>query len=121
MSEFLKGKISIDEFINHHTKTFVSYCEIIIYPDGDIEYCIPSHIETLIRVTNKSKEQLKEIINPYSDLIIELCNLTGCVSVWFDFYIAPTNFSLTSYQINSLNKLKESKCIYKDCSLLNSK
>lgn len=109
MNEFIKGKIQIEKFIQHHKQNFINYCEVVIYPDGDVEYCIPSHQETLIRITGISKEILWKELFYCGDVIKQLCNKTGCMSVWFNGFIAPDN--ITNEQLESLKKLKDAECI----------
>ena len=109
MNEFLKGKISIDKFIEHHNSNFINYCEVVIHPDGCIEYCIPSHQQTLIRLSGKSQSELSNEIDIMSDVLIELCNITGCISVWFNMYVNPN--IVTDAQFYSLLQLRENKCI----------
>lgn len=115
MNEFIHGKIPIDEFLKHHTKNFIQYCEIVIHPDGDIEYCIPSHQQKLIELTGLTADTLWNKIDMMSDVMIELCNMTNCVSVWFDLYINPKN--VTKKQLSTLKSLKNSNCINSKLSI----
>ena len=39
--------------IETHKKTFVNYLEVVITPDGTIEYAVPSHQEKLIRIATE--------------------------------------------------------------------
>ena len=109
MNEFIKGKIPIKKFITHHNKNFICYCEIVIHPDGDIEYAIPSHQETLIRITGIDRDVLRDTLSIKCDMMKELCNITNCVSVWYNYYITPD--FITKEQLHSLKLLKQEKCI----------
>lgn len=109
MNEFLKGPQDINTFIDFHNSHYICYCEVIIHPDGRVEYCIPSHQFTLIRTSKLSREELENKISIFDDCLIKLCDITNCISVWYDFYVIPAN--VTENQMNSLKLLKESKCI----------
>lgn len=77
-----------------HAKHFINYLEVIILPDGTVEYAVPSHEKKLMDVANLtpkmlSKEQLSDI---WCGGTIEwLCKYTGCISVWNDYYIGHAN------------------------------
>lgn len=109
MNEFLSGSIPIDKFIEHHNNNFVNYCEVVILANGDVQYCIPSHQETLIRLSNIPRDKLWNEIYGISDVLLELCNKAKCIAVWFDFYVRPDN--VTIEQLNSLKKLNDAGCI----------
>ena len=36
--------------LQKHMETYINYLEVVIFPDGHIEYAVPSHQEKLIRV-----------------------------------------------------------------------
>lgn len=48
--------------LTEHLKRYVNYTEVIIFPDGHIEYAIPSHQEKLIsilcNIDHKSRQQV---------------------------------------------------------------
>ena len=103
--EILQGKFDIKT----HANVFINYLEVIIQPDGTIEYAVPSHQEKLKQVCIKKhglEEFLKELESPeaYRDYIKWLCNYSGCVSVWNEFCIKPDNIIIS--QLNSLRLLK---------------
>ena len=99
--------------IETHKQTFVSYLEVVISPEGTVEYAVPSHTDKLIEILAKQKgiENFDEakryafntaINNGYCTSIDFLTGVTGYISVWFKGYIAedpPTKAQL--------NKLKE--------------
>lgn len=111
--KFLDGRrVSVDEFIAHHTKTHINYCECIIFPNGDVQYGVPSHQEALIKATGIEREKLFSMMNEYDDVLKVLLNLTGCVSVWYSRQIYAKE--LTPEQNSTLTKLSEFRCIMKD-------
>jgi len=81
--------------LTEHLKRYVNYTEVVIFPDGHIEYAIPSHQEKLIsilcNIEHKSRQQVIDETPPeyYFDWLNYLLNKTGCISVWFDFIIIP--------------------------------
>lgn len=83
--------MTLHEFIIQHTKInkYINYCEIIILPNGKIEYANPSHIEKLVDISGRSKEDLS-ILMPHEASVVEwLADYTGCCSIWYDFGILP--------------------------------
>ena len=52
--------MTLDEFIAQHKHK--NYCEIVISPDGDIEYAIPSHLYKLITLSKESKDKLDKMM-----------------------------------------------------------
>ena len=99
--------------IETHKRTFVSYLEAVISPEGVVEYAVPSHTEKLIEIFMKQKgfddiiKAKKYIIettinNGMCSTIEFLTGVTGYISIWFDHYVAsdpPTK--------QQLDKLKE--------------
>lgn len=99
--------------IETHKQTFVSYLEVVISPEGIVEYAVPSHTDKLIEILAKQKgienfDEAKRYVfntamnNGYCSSIDFLTGVTGYISVWFKGYIAedpPTKAQL--------NKLKE--------------
>lgn len=99
--------------INTHKETFISYLEVVISPEGVVEYAVPSHSEKLVEIYSKQKgfkdvlKAKKYIIdttinNGMLSIIDYLTGVTGYISVWFNGYVAgdpPTKAQL--------DKLKE--------------
>ena len=102
-------KMNIDEFVSYHNSNYVYYCEVIIHPDGDVSYCVPSHQEKLISETGLPREVLWDIIGIHEDVLLRLVNMTGCISVWYDLYVSPSDISCA--QFNSLQKLVTKGCV----------
>lgn len=98
---------------NKHEKTFINYLEIIIKPDGEIEYAVPSHQEKLIKIAcelkNITRQELIETCPPdyYFSCTRWLCNITGCISVHTKVYYAPN--IITDNQKEIMNML-QNKC-----------
>ena len=100
--------------IESHKNTFVNYLEVLIEPNGHVLYAVPSHQELAIKLACKAKgwtrEQLNDACPPeyYFDFLVWVLSLTGCISVWNDFYMGKANEA----QLNTLKKMKEAG-IYK--------
>jgi hypothetical protein len=91
----------------------VSYLEVVISPEGTVEYAVPSHSDKLVEIFTKQKgfddilKAKKYIIettinNGMLSTIDYLTGVTGYISVWFNRYVAgdpPTKAQL--------DKLKE--------------
>ena len=95
-----------------HKKHYLNYLEVIIFPDGHVEYAIPSHQEKLIKVCcnklNVSRDELNDMCPPeyYCDFIVWLCHVSECVSVWNNFIVKSDKNDLTIEQLETLRKLK---------------
>lgn len=98
--------------IETHKETFVSYLEVVISPEGVVEYATPSHTDKLIEILAKQKgikdfyEAKKYVwqtcINNDICIPIEyLTGVTGYISVWFNHYVSgdpPTKQQLVKLQ-----------------------
>lgn len=95
--------------INIHADNFVDYLEVVIKPNGLIEYAVPSHSKKLEEIAGikYGKDKILEMLkdpNAWHDYMKWLCDITGCISVWNEFCIRPDKIS--QEQLCSLNKLK---------------
>ena len=104
--------------IEQHKKHFTNYLEVIILPDGTVEYAVPSHQEKLIAICQKqlrvSRDQLMYMCPEeyYADFMVWLCNVSHCVAVWNNFIYKSDSEPLTNAQYQTLDKLKKAK-LYK--------
>ena len=78
--------------ITQHSKHFINYLEIVISPNGEIYYAVPSHtmfLENLITKEHGEKKFYEIIEHPDAshDYAKFLCDFTGYCLVWNDFYI----------------------------------
>lgn len=93
--------------IETHKKTFINYLEVVILPDGTVEYAVPSHQEKLIRLCcakdNITRQQLDDLVprEYYADMFTWLTAYSGSVAVWNDFYMGFPN----PEQVNTLQEL----------------
>ena len=101
-STYKTEKVDIVSFIKNHKH--ICYCEAIIDKDGKIAYVRPSHVETLIRETGKSRDEINNLMPLDAAPIKWLIDYTGCVSVWYDYFIIPTQ-GLTKEQEIALKQL----------------
>ena len=95
--------------IQTHKATFTRYLEVIIDETGTVHYAVPSHQEWLIKkaceIRHCSREELNNQVPPeyYCDFVNWLCQITGCISVWNDFYEGTPNEA----QRSKLDELEE--------------
>ena len=80
-----------DDFIIQHKYKY--YCEAVIAPNGDIEYAEPSHLCKLIKVSDKSKDELNLMIPTRASPIEWLIEYTGYGVIWYDTFILPYNYT----------------------------
>ena len=107
--EILHSKFDVEV----HSKHFINYCEVIVLPNGEVEYAVPSHerkaIEIFKRKFNLSDEDLNNLSKELSiEYICEKCNL---IMLWCDYAFTP--IKITQEQVNTLNELISHKCISK--------
>lgn len=107
ISKFTINKKDIDTFIEEHNH--ICYCEALVFPDGEIAYVNPSHVETLIRATGKSRDIIYEIMPQNESPISWLIDYTGIVAVWYDGCIFPKD--ITKNQEETIKRLKEKKLL----------
>ena len=102
--------IDINKFIENHNH--INYCEAIIYPNGTIEYAVPSHTYKLCDIYDNTKKPMEiELEIPMShspiDWLFAKCN---CIGVWFDFFRLNARFQrMTEEQKDSLRALNNSE------------
>lgn len=91
--------------IQKHKETYLYYFEALIFPDGHVEYAVPSHQELLIRKVcekyNISREEMIEHI-PFS-AFKQLLDSLDVILCWYDCIRLPR--SITKEQLNTLNEL----------------
>ena len=99
--------------INEHNKKYKYYCEVVILSNGKIEYAVPSHQEKCMQVAIKKTGKSRDLIESecplemYADYLTYLENISGCVCVWYDFYIGKPN----CFQRVALQRLIENRCV----------
>lgn len=99
--------------IQQHKKHYVNYLEVIMFPDGHIEYAVPSHQEKLIKICheklNLTRDELADMCpSEYTFFPTPwLCELSGCISIWTDNVVKGDNQELTNEQIQMLLTLKD--------------
>lgn len=93
--------MNVKEFIEQHD--YISYCEAIIHPSGDIEYATPSHIYKLIEITEESRDELNKKMPMRAGPLEWLVEYTGCAVLWYNYFIFPVNY--TDEQMKSLKML----------------
>lgn len=93
--------------INVHKLKFIHYLEIVIRQDGTIEYATPSHQEKMLNIiqekTGMTREELWNSVTPYEYGIEWLCQQSGAIPVWENFYGGVAN----DKQLEALTFLKE--------------
>lgn len=97
--------------IETHKRLFVSYLEVIIKPDGTVEYAVPSHYNKLISIYGESHNMtFDEAYDYFYNLhkvgifvdVDYLVRETKCVSIWFNGRIGEPNDA----QTKTLKELK---------------
>ena len=74
--------------IEQHKKCFPHYLEVIIGPDGEVMYAVPSHQYKLIQIACEKygidRDELDEMCPPEDmfDYTHWLCKMTDCIALW---------------------------------------
>ena len=113
MQEVLRGPFDI----KLHKLTFIDYLEVVISPDGKVEYAVPSHMEKLLKIFMEQEhitdraEAFKIVEERDTDMDgpqIALTKLTGYIAVWNEAYtcgMSPTKKQLAALRTLKLNGL----------------
>lgn len=104
--------MTLEEFLKHDNNKY--YCEIVIKPDGTIEYAEPAHLYKMIRLSGYSKEDLNLKIPTNASPIHWMCEFTGTGCIWYNTFIMPNG--ITIEQINTMEGLAEAGKIHHDSS-----
>lgn len=101
--------------IEQHKKTYPYYTEVVIHPDGEIEYAVPSHQEKLISICMRNLNVTRDELNNmcpkefHADFNQWLCNVSHRVSVWYECSMYPSD-GITIQQKGALQMLKANGC-----------
>lgn len=97
-----------------HRLTFFNYLEVVMSPEGVVEYAVPSHNEKLLQIYMKmnsipDRESAFALLDKqYGRMSMGAVELlskaTGYISIWNDIY--TTGVKLTDKQLRMLQKLK---------------
>ena len=99
--------VTVDEFLKIHKHIY--YCEIIILPNGNVSYAVPSHTERMLELLNLTSMDAREVI-PENELPITwLMKETGTIPVWYNGVKVPP--VVTEEQAISLIKLIDADMI----------
>ena len=104
--------------IQQHKAHYVNYLEVVIFPDGHIEYAVPSHQEKLIQVCQDKLGVTRyefENMCPLEyrlDYLTWLCTISGCVSVWDRYIVTSDHIPLTQEQRDTIELLKQEQLLF---------
>lgn len=104
--------MKLDDFIAQHD--CINYCEIVISPDGDIEYAVPSHIYKLIDIAKESKDELDTIMPNRAAPLPWLCEHTRYAVCWFNSFVLPKDY--TDIQVSIIKALSNVGIMSNDIS-----
>lgn len=96
--------MNVIEFIHTHQGDETDECECIIYPDGNVEEPLPSHINKLIEISGRESAWLHEQMSKGMEPLFWLVEFTGCLAVWQTRVVSPSN--PTQAQLDALYDLR---------------
>ena len=102
--------MTLNEFIAQHKHK--NYCEIVISPDGDIEYAIPSHLYKLITLLKESKNELDKMMPNRAAPLNWLCEHTKYAVCWYNYFILPKDY--TNIQVSIIKTLSDAGIMSND-------
>lgn len=116
---------SVDKFILEHKKQYINYCEVVIKPNGIVEYAIPSHLYKLEALWGVPEEEWYdggphrfELMSkmPISCSPVHwLCGDLRCIVCWYNGVLLPLNY--TKKSLYTLKKLIDTGCISRACDI----
>ena len=96
-----------------HNKKFRYYCEVVVFPDGSIEYAVPSHQEKLISIymnkTGKTRIQCEDEWIKDTYWLDKVRKELGIIYVWYNHYDADC-VDITYEQLQTLHLLNFYGC-----------
>lgn len=102
--------MTLDEFIAQHDA--VAYCEIVISPNGNIEYAIPGHVYKLIDIAQESQDELNKIMPNRAAPLNWLCEHTKYAVCWYNYFILPKDY--TNIQVSIIKTLSDAGIMSND-------
>ena len=107
IDEILHSKFDVEV----HSKNFINYCEVIVLPDGSVEYAVPSHERKVIEIFKREFDLSDEDFDNFpEELSIDyICKKCHLIMLWYDYAYAPIR--ITKEQRNTLHNLVSHKCI----------
>lgn len=116
---------TLDEFIVLHKANHINYCEIVVKPNGRVEYAIPSHLSKLEQIWGVPDEELfdngpirRSLYNEMPMTVSPIHWLSGdlrCIVCWFNGLIIPLNY--TENSLRTVKQLIQHRCISNHCSI----
>ena len=97
--------LDINSFIHEHLEVnnYKNYCEALIYPDGTIDYAIPSHTQALENRMNLPHRVVMKMIPRWASPVHWMSEYLKIASIWYDFCILPKGY--TEEQIETIKTL----------------
>lgn len=98
--------------LEKHMETFINYLEVVISPDGVIEYAVPSHQEKLIYILMKQRNMTRdEVLDSVPedwrlDFNQWLMKETGYIQVWSCGYMCECMTPPQLYRLDEFVKNK---------------
>lgn len=74
--------------LEKHKARYINYLEVVVLPDGSVEYAVPSHQEKMIdlacRKLKVSRQELSDMCprEYYFDFLLWLSMMSGGMAVW---------------------------------------
>ena len=102
--------MKLSHFIAQHKHK--NYCEIVISPDGDMEYAIPSHLYKLITLSKESKDKLDKMMPNRAAPLNWLCEHTKYAVCWYNYFILPKDY--TNIQVSIIKTLSNTGIMSND-------
>lgn len=109
--------MQVGEFKRESLEKHYGWREAIIFPDGDIRFAQPSHLQIMERIYKKAHgcttDELYVIMPESASPIMWLTEYTGCICIYPDGYYIP---SVISKKANRTLKLLFIDGFIADCN-----
>lgn len=103
-------RLDFAEFNQRYKNKWINYCEIIIDKEGKIIIANPSHIEAMLKLTERTRDDIYNEMPITASPIHWFVKYLSYVSVWNNFQLVPK--SLTYAQHETLELLENNNFIH---------
>ena len=91
-------RLEFEEFNLRYKDRWINYCEIIIDKEGKIIIANPSHVEAMLKLTKRTREDIYNEMPITASPIHWFVKYLEYVSGWNKFQLVPKSLTLAQYE-----------------------
>ena len=92
------NRLDISQFILKYKRHWINYCEVIIDREGKIIIANPSHVEAMLKLTGRTREDVYNEMPVDASPIHWFVDYLGYISVWNSFQLSPKKITFQQYE-----------------------